>query len=170
MTKSLPHLLEWSDVPNARLRLVDWPDAEHMRQWKNTHKQSFFHKLDITPEQQSAWFAAYMKRPDDHNYAVEERVGERWEPVGLLAARMLDGTVDVYNVMRGQRTQANLVHMGQMLWRFCGDVARHYDQPITCKVLINNPAISWYLENGFSQLAQAEDHVVLCYQSKGASK
>jgi hypothetical protein len=177
--KTLPQLLTWSDLPDVRLRLVDWPDTELMREWKNANKAFFFHSQDITPEQQRTWFAGYLERPDDHDFAVEERVegskDSAWETVGLLGCRLVDqsvlgDTVDIYNVMRGRRTVRNLVSMGEMIRRLCGEIAARYPQPISCKVLSGNPAVAWYLQNGFVRQGQAPDHVVLRYQPPGGGK
>jgi ribosomal protein S18 acetylase RimI-like enzyme len=166
MGKTMPKEIALPRGSAARLRLVAEGDAELMRLWKNENKQFFFHKQEITVEQQKAWFHAYLSRPDDHNYAVEERVGSTYETVGLLACRLLEDTVDVYNVMRGRRTEPPAVSMGEALHVFCAEIARHYSVPITCKVLKNNPAIGWYLRNGFAQRGDAPDHVVLGYDAK----
>jgi ribosomal protein S18 acetylase RimI-like enzyme len=164
MAKTLPEVITWPDRPDIRLRLVDWPDAERMREWKNANKQFFFHQADITPEQQRGWFEGYLKRPDDHNYAVEEELDGKFEVVGLLACRKLDDVVDVYNVMRGRRLSKDKVGMGEALQRLCQEIAAHYSVPITCKVLGGNPAIGWYLHNGFVQVGTAPDHVTLRYE------
>jgi len=76
---------------------------------------------------------------------------------------LVEGNVDIYNVMRGRRAPGNRVSMGEMLRRLCGEIAKRYPQPITCKVLSGNPAVAWYLQNGFAQQSQAPDHVVLRY-------
>src|SRR4051812_25017935 len=97
--KRLPAIVPMPGQPDVRLRLVEPRDRETMRVWKNANKKSFFLKSDITPEQQATWFAGYETRDDDHNYAVEEREGDAWAVVGLIACRLREGDVDVYNVM-----------------------------------------------------------------------
>jgi hypothetical protein len=163
MGKTMPTEIALPERSGARLRLVAESDAELMRRWKNENRRFFFHKQEITPEQQLAWFRTYLTRPDDHNYAVEERLGSGYETVGLLACRLLQDTVDIYNVMRGKRTAPAVVSMGDTLKLFCSEIARFYSVPITCNVLKNNPAIGWYLRNGFVQRGDAPDHVVLRY-------
>jgi ribosomal protein S18 acetylase RimI-like enzyme len=163
MTKTLPTVLTWSDRPRVRLRLADWPDAESMRVWKNANKQFFFHKEDISPEQQRAWFAQYLLRKDDHNYIAEEQNGDAFEAVGVLACRTLDGALDVYNVMRGHRTAAQLLNMGEALGLLCEEARRSYGLPITCKVLADNPAMAWYERNGFTPVGKGDDYVLLRY-------
>jgi ribosomal protein S18 acetylase RimI-like enzyme len=165
--KTLPSVLTFPLQPDVRLRLVDWSDAERMRVWKNAHKQFFFHQKEISAEDQRAWFASYLQRLDDHNYAAEERVGQDFEAVGLLGCRAIEGTVDIYNVMRGRHTAADLVNMGDALTRLCEEVQGHYQLPVTCKVLSNNPAIAWYVRNGFAKVSEASDHVVLRYFGRG---
>jgi hypothetical protein len=166
MHKTMPTEIAWPGNPGARLRLVEERDTDLMRSWKNANKRFFFHQQDITPEQQRAWFVGYSSRCDDHNYAVEERVGTNYETVGLLACRLLDDTVDIYNVMRGHRTANGAVTMGDALRLLCSEIARHYPEPITCKVLKNNPALDWYFRNGFESVGEGTDHIVLRHGRK----
>ena len=137
--------------------------------WKNRHKQFYFHKADISPEQQAAWFEGYLARPDDHVYMVEEEDAQGagiWKTVGVVAARLLseEKTVDLYNIMRGTRTPADRTSMGEALRTLCNAAARVYPLPITCKVLSDNPALGWYATIGFVAVADRGDHKLLRYQ------
>jgi ribosomal protein S18 acetylase RimI-like enzyme len=152
--KRMPATVPMPGEPAVRLRLAAPDDRERMRVWKNANRQSFFHKDEITPAQQAAWFAEYERRDDDHNYIVEETDGGSWAAVGVLACRLRDGDVDVYNVMRGARTGGGRANMGAALQLLCATVRAHYGERISCKVLSDNPATEWYLRNGFTVAAE----------------
>jgi hypothetical protein len=164
--KTLPNIVPGPMGSGFRLRLATRDDREALRIWKNEHKQSYFHRADISPEQQAAWFEGYLARPDDHVYMIDEELGSSWKSVGVVAARFLsdENTVDLYNIMRGFRTSADRTNMGAALRTLCCAVARAYSQPITCKVLSDNPALGWYARLGFIQVEDRGDHKLLRYQ------
>jgi hypothetical protein len=167
--KKLPEDLPHPREPAVRLRLATRADRETLRVWKNANKRFFFLQEDITPAQQEKWFEGYLLRPDDHQYMIEETTGGKTTTVGVLAARLLDdGQVDIYNVMRGQRTEANLANMGEAMHVLCGAVQAGYPGlPVTCKVLDQNPAATWYERLGFVRREHASGHFLLRYEGKG---
>jgi ribosomal protein S18 acetylase RimI-like enzyme len=154
--KVLPNIIPGPEGSGFQLRLARASDIEMLRLWKNQHKRYFFLKHDITPEQQAAWFASYQERPHDHVFMVEEEGAEGSVAVGVVAARLLpdEGTVDLYNIMRGARTQADRTNMGTALLSLCSAIAKAYKESITCKVLADNPALGWYARLG---LCEVED-------------
>src|SRR5580704_4647409 len=118
--KRLPRIIPHPKYPRVRLRLANAEDSEMLRVWKNGHKASFFHQVDITAEQQAKWFEGYLDRADDHQYLVEEEVEfQTWAPIGVVACRLLEGTVDLYNIMRGREGTLGLGKIGEALTLMC---------------------------------------------------
>lgn len=164
--KTLPNIIPGPERSGFRLRLARLEDRESLRVWKNLHKQFYFHKVDITPEQQSVWFAGYLERADDHVFMVEEDERGTWTAVGVVAARLLTDqhTVDLYNIMRGARTAVDRTNMGEALRALCHAVRLAYSQPITCKVLSDNPALGWYDRIGFVTVEDRGDYKLLRFE------
>lgn len=164
--KTLPATIAGPAGSAFRLRLAELEDRENLRVWKNLSKRFYFHKADITVEQQAAWFAGYRERPHDHIYMVEELAEKGWVTVGVLACRLLEGenTVDLYNIMRGARTASDRTNMGQAMHSLCRAIGEHYRQSITCKVLSDNPALGWYARIGFVVVEDRGDHKLLRYE------
>ena len=164
--KTLPSIIPGPEGSGFRLCLAEPKDRESLRVWKNLHKQSYFLKVDITPEQQEAWFAGYLDRPDDHVFMVDEDELGAWTTVGVVAARLLpdQSTVDLYNIMRGARTAGDRTNMGEALRTLCRAARQAYPQPITCKVLSDNPAFGWYARIGFVTVEDRNDHKLLRFE------
>ena len=56
---------------NFYLQEISIDDIENLRLWKNKHKNSFFHKKDITREEQEYWFnSVYSNNNDDIMFVV----------------------------------------------------------------------------------------------------
>jgi len=161
--KTLPAVINDTKRRDVRLRAADDDDREILRTWKNENKRWFFHQTDITPDQQAAWFAGYLARPDDHVYLVEEKDGERWTAVGVVACRLLDGTVDLYNIMRGRRPDDAKANMGDALTLLCATIGAYYEVPISCKVLSDNPSLTWYERLGFIVNQRCDGYHLLRY-------
>ena len=164
--KRLPSIIPGPKDTRVRLRLAELEDRENLRVWKNLHKQFYFHKADITPEQQLVWFTSYLERPDDHVYMVEEEERGTWAAVGVVVARLLpdQNAVDLYNIMRGARTAAERTNMGEALRTLCRAARLAYPQPITCKVLSDNPALGWYARIGFVVAEDRGDYKLLRFE------
>lgn len=142
-------------APGLELRSAGWDDQEQLREWKNANRQFFFFQQIIEPEMQRRWFEGHQQRPDDHLFMV---VADG-ETIGCMAVRLLDdGTLDVYNVMRGDEQRKGGGSMSralQMMSRFALD---RYGRPLRLKVLKENPAVAWYLRNGFRTIGEGGDH------------
>lgn len=170
MSKRLPEIIACGEGAGVRMRCAQTAgDRELLRRWKNENRRFFFHQEEIAPAQQESWFAGYLLRSDDHQYLVEEEHGSEFLPVGVLGCRLLGEVVDVYNVMRGQRLAGGQAKMGECLRLLCGLAERTYGRPVTCKVLLNNPAIGWYEQNGFRVVERRPDHVLMRYR-EGSSR
>ena len=139
-------VLQAGGDPPVTLRPVRSPeDLELLRTWKNANRASFFHQEEILPEQQAAWFAALCEREDDFMFVVEEGGAA----VGCMGVRALDGTADVYNVIRGRPEAGGRGVMSRALAAMVGFARLRLDAPVTARVLRFNPAVSWYRKNGF---------------------
>jgi hypothetical protein len=127
------------------------------------NRNSFFLKDEITPEQQSAWFAAFRKRENDRMFVVEQQVGNKWEKIGCMGFRLLtdEGCVDAYNIIRSQKIEpADFVFADpfRLMLAYAGSL---YSLPIRCKVLTENPAVHWYERNGFAIVGEGDGYVLL---------
>jgi ribosomal protein S18 acetylase RimI-like enzyme len=166
--KTLPSIIAGPPGSAFRLRLATLDDRECLRLWKNQNKQYYFHKKDISPDEQAAWFSGYLERQDDHVFMVEEEEGPAWTIVGVVACRLLQdpSTVDLYNIMRGARGAADRTNMGDALQTLCREIMAHYKEPITCKVLADNPALDWYARLGFEVWEDRGSYKLLGYKGR----
>ncbi len=94
-----------------------------------------------------------------------EEIAEGWTPVGIVACRRQDDTIDLYNIIRGRRT-GGPARMGQAMSLLCSCVQAAYAEPISCKVLAANPAREWYESLGFTVQDWRSGYNVLGYRKK----
>jgi RimJ/RimL family protein N-acetyltransferase len=143
-------------APGLVLRSAGWDDQEQLREWKNAHRRFFFFQDVITPDMQRRWFEGHLQRPDDHLFTV---VAEG-STIGCMAVRRLeDGSLDVYNVIGGPGRGRGLMSLAiRAMCRFAVD---RYRAPVRLKVLKGNPAVGWYLRNGFRPVGEGDGHLVL---------
>jgi hypothetical protein len=152
------------DCDDFRLRPIDKGDIEELRIWKNSHKDSFFLKREITEDQQAGWFAEFVTRDDDHMFIVEQRSEKGWEKIGCMGFRHLidEGCVDVYNIMRSRKIEPSTFAMSdpfRTMLKYAE--SRHPQEPIRCKVLLENPAVAWYERNGFKKISEHESYFLM---------
>lgn len=157
-------LITSPEHPDFRLRSIESSDIEDLRAWKNHHKGSFFLKEDITPEKQRVWFNHFCHRAADRMFVVEQRTDEGWEKIGSMGFRMLrdEGCVDAYNIMRARKIEPASFTMSdpfRTMLRYAATL--HDNLPIRCKVLTDNPAVTWYERNGFSKIDEREGYVLM---------
>lgn len=150
--------------PDLRLRSATTRDLENLRAWKNAQSQFFFHQTEISPAQQLAWFDAFVQRPNDYMLMVEHQGTAK----GCMGIRLLDAEWDIYNVILGDPAFGRQGHMGRAFAAMLAMALQQRDLPITLKVLKHNPAVGWYLKNGFTTAFEAEDHFGLRYQAPNA--
>lgn len=148
-------------TPTLSLRSAKTHDLDHLRQWKNDQRQYFFHQEVISPAQQQQWFSAFVQRPHDYLLMVELN----GTSIGCMGIRMLASEWDIYNVILGDAGYAKQGHMGCAFAAMLKMALAKSDLPITLKVLKHNPAVGWYLKNGFVTAFEAEDHYGLRYQA-----
>ena len=67
--------------------------------------------------------------------------------------------------LMGEDAYGKQGHMGRAFAAMLLMASQHLQLPITLKVLKHNPAVGWYLKNGFTTAFEAEDHFGLRYQA-----
>ena len=82
--------------PSFPFRLIEAPESEseNLRIWKNTHRNSFFFKDEITPEMQAKWFAKYKADKHSLMLIVQEPAGDGWRSIGCMGYRILTEDAD----------------------------------------------------------------------------
>ena len=141
-----------------KLRPIEYKDIEKLRIWKNQNRRAFFHKEVITPVQQYLWYNDYMTKEDDLMYIVEYQD----IPVGCMGYRLMEDHIDIYNVILGNKKFGGKGLMSKALQIMCGRIWEHYNEDIIVKVLnTNHKAISWYSNNGFTQIFLTDDYTLM---------
>ncbi|MFZ5986179.1 MAG: hypothetical protein ACOYWZ_03515 [Bacillota bacterium] len=135
--------------PDVCLRSINEGDLENLRLWKNKNTSSFFYQEEITEIQQKKWFEGFLGRDNDYMFMFEEYIGSGCESLGCLGFRLIDNVVDIYNVIRGNKTGESKGKIKDALKMMCCYIKMNYDYKITCKVIRSNPAVEWYKKNGF---------------------
>lgn len=150
-----------SQFPDMRLRSINSTDIELLREWKNRHRFSFFYQNIITPEQQMRWYEKFCASKNDFMFMVEQLFKNTFVPIGCMGYREENGAIDVYNIMRGiYLEEASFAFKDAFLLMNAYIVHTGYND-ITCRVLKSNPALNWYLKNGFRQIQDCNDHYLL---------
>lgn len=137
------------------LRTIAETDLEHLRQWKNANRFSFFFQEIITPDGQMQWFRNYLQRPDDYMFMVLYAE----QAIGCMGFRFIEGVVDIYNVIRGISEIGERGSMSQGLRLMCSYIIREAKADIVARVLLSNPAIAWYQKNGFERGAEHPNYI-----------
>ena len=126
-----------------------------LRDWKNKNREYFFHHDINSIKKQKEWFAGYKKREEDHIFMIY------WgkQLIGCIGFRVIDGIIDIYNAILGNRKFARKGIMSLALSLMCSYIVDNYDMEITLKVLKDNKAAtSWYKSNGFTEKGAGDDH------------
>lgn len=135
-------------------------DNIFLRNLKNRNRNRFFFKTHITYPAQIKWFMYYKLRQKNDSMFVVRIQGVR---IGALGVRVKDKEFDIYNVIRDE-TVSNDFARGVMSKHLIGiSKALHYmfHRPIYARVLLDNPALTWYTKCGFIVATEEEDHFVL---------
>ena len=153
--------MELHDYKNRfKLRTINIEDIELLREWKNQHRSSFFHKEMITSEQQKDWYYKYSVDEDNVMFIV---VNENGESIGCMGYRKIDSGVDVYNIMRGVKEKNASFKMKEAFLVMLEYIHKHIDDNISCVVLNNNPAFNWYLSMGFILIKRHLEYSTLAF-------
>ena len=132
-------------------------DIEQLRVWKNENRQYFFNKNIISGNEQAKWFDDFLITEDDYIFMI--KCGDL--SIGCIGFRLLNGVMDVYNVILGNRQYLSKGIMSFALALMCSFILDNYDNDITVRVLLDNPARKWYEKNGFLKICKKEDHVFM---------
>ena len=132
---------------NSRIKLtfVNKCDIELLRKWKNDNRQYFFFQNNINPDQQLKWYRNFLKRENDFMFVVEFDD----QRVGCMRFRLINRTIDIYNVILGKKYYSQQKVMSNAIQLMISYMKEKFAFDIFAKVLINNPALNWYLKNGF---------------------
>lgn len=146
------------DANPIRLRHIEKSDLDCLREWKNQNREWFSYKALISIDAQVAWFNSYAKRPDDHMFIVKMENTS----IGCMGFRLESGTLDIYNVILGDRGMGSKGYMGKAITLMCAFIREQYgDLRIGLRVLRENPAVRWYKKNGFIETGETRDCFLL---------
>lgn len=143
-----------------RLRSIDEGDLEFLRELKNRNAHRFFYKKAISPVEQENWYAGFRDRPDDHMFIVEATCRGRPESFGCIGFRLIDGEVDVYNVIRDRRLEGQRCGMRDATSLLCS-YAAEFSDTVSLSVLSDNPAVEWYEKLLFRKVEERSDHYLM---------
>lgn len=152
------------DTLRPWLQLARPEHQDVLRSWRNAHAHRFYGQSLITPEDQKLWFAGYCDRPDDFMFVVMHAA----EAIGCLGIRRVDDAWDVYNVIRGVASERSRGFMSQALRMVIEFALGLRCGSVRLEVLADNPAVAWYLRNGFSVAARTPEHLTMLHTAQGS--
>lgn len=135
--------------PNMRLRSIEEKDLNHLRNWKNRNRDSFFYKNEISVDEQKEWFKKYLDRDKDFMFIIEEDIENVCKSIGCMGFRDAKSYIDLYNIIRGEKYHKSCAKISDALRIMCSYIQTNFNKIIGCKVLKDNPAVTWYIKNGF---------------------
>ena len=83
-----------------------------------------------------------------------------------MGFRLVDDKIDIYNVILGQEEFAGSGIMSAALRLMIGFIAMKYYHAITAKVLKSNPALTWYIKNGFKIMETLDNYHLIQFMEK----
>ena len=157
-------LADATSPKRIQLRCATTGDLEDLRNWKNQHREFFFHKEEISRAQQEEWFRAYERRADDFMFMVLS--GEK--SIGCMGIRLIaDRAWDVYNVILGVKEFRGTGLMSSALQQMIRFALSRRPAVIALKILKGNSAVDWYRSNGFVTTQDRADHLCMTYEPSG---
>ena len=149
---------------NINTRPIKKFDIETLRVWKNANRQAFFCKYVITEEQQELWYQGYWIR-NLHGLDFMYIVQCNGIDVGCIGYRIINRSIDLYNIMLGDtafKGKGIIKQALKLLWNY---LRNKYDIPITVKVLLDNYKMwEWYILNNWSIAEVGKDYILLTYK------
>lgn len=157
-------LIIYNKDKSLRLRNIEIEDNEFLRLWKNRNKKSFFYQEEISKKQQLEWFKSYLEREKDYMFIVEEFIDREYQPFGCMGFRLNKDHIDLYNIIRGKSS----LHcsMFKAMHVMLNYIIKNFDLIITCDVLKDNSAVSWYKKCGFDFLKDVGYYVMKINKEK----
>ena len=147
------------DVISAWVQTAELCHQGSLRRWKNRHAASFFYQHLISDKAQRDWFKAYLLRSEDFMFMV--MLGD--QAIGCIGIRLRDGIWDVYNVIRGISSIRSSGFMSLALNMIISFAQGLQSISIQCQAVAGNPAISWYLKNGFEVVCARDGRITMHY-------
>ncbi len=137
------------------LRSIEKKDIELLRKWRNENSQYFFYKGVIKRGEQAEWFKSYISNEKENIFVVE------YEDlmIGCIGFRIINNTIDVYNVILGDKKFGGRGIMGRALKLMCSYIMDSCGIEITLMVLPENTARLWYIKNGFEVTGKEKDYI-----------
>ena len=146
MRKKAAELTKVMQIPNVQIRTLSIFSLNYIRNLKNQNSNMFFHKKHIGILQQFFWFMKYSRRREDNIYVLLFE-GRR---IGCIGIRKIGLSWDFYNIIRNKKKiPAESGLMSLFLQTLIYDLLAHGSSRIQVEVLKSNPALDWYLGNGF---------------------
>jgi RimJ/RimL family protein N-acetyltransferase len=141
------------------LRSATLNDNENLRKWKNSQKMYFFYQDEIDQEMQNQWFAKYCSRELDIMVIIEiNKI-----PIGCMAIRFIDDKWDIYNVILGEESYGGKGFMGMAFKELLKLGLSIRNKEISLNVLKHNPAVNWYLKQGFTICEEHEGYYYMIF-------
>lgn len=165
-TKKETICLRSGDVLNMRLHSIEQEDIERIRTWKNRNRDRFFYKEVISSDEQRSWYQQYLSRAEDYIFVVEAKSMAKWDKIGCIGYRKVNDVIDLYNIIRGEKTQerSSMKDAMKMLLAY---LMQTYDLRIKCDVLVDNPAVEWYNKCGFLIKDHMDGYYVMEFEQGG---
>lgn len=135
------------------LRTIGPEDRDDLRSWKNANREAFFFKGLITAEGQKRWFEGYLSRPEDFMFIVETSGQKN----GCMGFRLIEGAADCYNIIGAPQGRGKGA-LGQGMRLMCSFITAEHARRVGCRVLRDNPAVSWYQKCGYRIAGQEPDY------------
>lgn len=147
------------DEKKIILRSATIYDNENLLKWKNSDRMYFFFKDEIDQDMQRRWFENYSSREFDIMTIVEvDSIA-----IGCMAIRIIGDKWDIYNVILGEKLFGGKGFMGIAFQELLKLGLSIKNNQISLKVLKHNPAVSWYIKQGFLVREEHEEYYYLIF-------
>jgi hypothetical protein len=144
--------------PDLVLETIDHSHIEALRVWKNGRRECFFHKEEITPEQQERWYAGFIRRPDDYMFLAFSA----GRLLGCIGFRKEAVWGDMYNALRNP-DEPDAHGMTDVVELACSFGHARYGPPVGGVILLSNVYWSSRLERrGWSSGPLEQQHGLPC--------
>ena len=108
----------------------------------------------INSNQQLKWYRNFSIRENDFMFVVEFND----KRIGCMGFRLINKTIDIYNVILGEKKYRQQKVMSNALQLMISYINEKFKFDIFAKVLIKNPALNWYLKNGFKIIEKKDQY------------
>jgi ribosomal protein S18 acetylase RimI-like enzyme len=141
------------------LNTVNDVNLEKIRNWKNSERNYFFHKQEISKEQQLDWYQKYLLRDNDFIFVINYLNND----IGSIGIRKIKNEWDIYNVIIVDKNYSKMGLMRSGIEEIINFSQRIERLDITLKVLKINPAVSWYIKNNFKIIDEQDEFYSMKY-------